>query len=270
MGYYIPVEPNVNIYVEDIKPYHSNKTILFIHGWPVNHNMFEYQLNQLPKMGYRCIALDLRGYGKSDHPWEGYSYDRLADDIRMVIDTLGLENIILAGFSMGGAISIRYMVRHAGHKVAKLALISAAAPVFTKRADFPYGLERDEVNKLIKTTYTDRPKMLANFGDIFFERYLTEEFKEWFRGLGINASGHATAMGLVSLRDEDLRNDLTKIQVPTNIFHGKLDKICPFVLAEFMHAGIRDSKLIPFTFSGHGLFYDELEKFNKELIQFIG
>lgn len=166
MGYYITVERNVNIFVEDINP-NQKKTILFIHGWPVNHTMFEYQLNQLPNMGYRCIALDLRGYGKSDRPWNDYSYDRLADDIRMVIDTLELEDIILAGFSMGGAISIRYMARHQAHKVAKLGLISAAAPVFTKRPDFPYGLEMDEVNKLIKDTYSDRPKMLADFGNIF-------------------------------------------------------------------------------------------------------
>jgi non-heme chloroperoxidase len=269
MGYYITVEQNVNIFVEDIDPGYG-KPILFLHGWPANHKMFEYQYNQLPKLGYRCIGVDYRGFGKSDRPWKGYSYNRLADDIRIVVDTLRLEDVTLAGHSMGGAIAIRYMARHAGHKVSKLALLAAAAPVFTQRPDYPYGITKEEVNKLIEGTYTDRPKMLDDFGNIFFARYLTESFKDWFHGLGIEASGHATAMCAISLRDEDLREDLSKINVPTGIFHGKQDKICPFVLAELMHAGIKGSELIPFKYSGHGLFYCELEKFNQELVRFIG
>lgn len=269
MGYYITVEQNVNIYVEDIDPGYG-KPILFLHGWPANHKMFEYQFNQLPRMGYRCIGIDHRGFGKSDRPWKGYSYNRLADDIRIVIDTLKLENVTLAGHSMGGAIAIRYMARHAGHKVTKLALLADAAPVFTRRPDYPYGLTKEAVNKLIEGTYTDRPKMLDDFGDIFFARYLTESFKDWFHGLGLEASGHATAMCAISLRDEDLRQDLAMINVPTGIFHGKQDKVCPFVLAELLHAGIKGSELIPFKYSGHGLFYCELEKFNRELIRFIG
>ncbi len=269
MGYYVKVEENVNIYVEDSNPT-ATKTILFIHGWPANHKMFEYQYDHLPAMGYRCIGIDIRGFGKSSRPWEGYSYDRLADDIRMIIDTLGLKDITLAGHSMGGAISIRYMARHNGYQVAKLALFGAAAPAFTTRPDFPYGKTAAEVNKLIEGTYTDRPNMLRGFGDIFFARFLTDSFMEWFQGLGLEASGNATAKCLVSLRDEDLRRDLPLIQVPTAIFHGKQDNVCPYAFAELMHAGIKDSTLIPFQYSGHGLFYCEKEKFNKELAQFIG
>jgi non-heme chloroperoxidase len=269
MGYYISVEQNVNIFVEDLDPGHG-KPILFLHGWPANHKMFEYQFNQLPKMGYRCIGIDYRGFGKSDRPWKGYSYNRLTDDIRIVIDTLRLENVILVGHSMGGAIAIRYMARHTGHKISKLALLGAAAPAFTQRPDYPYGKTKEEVNKLIEETYTDRPKMLEGFGDIFFNTYLSESFKEWFNGLGIEASGHAIAMCAISLRDEDLRQDLSKINVPTGIFHGKHDKVCPYVFAELMHAGIQGSKLIPFEYSGHGLFYCEMKKFNRELARFIG
>jgi non-heme chloroperoxidase len=269
MGYYVAVEQNVKIFVEDLDPGHG-KPILFIHGWPLNHKMFEYQFNQLPKMGYRCIGVDLRGFGKSDRPWKGYSYNRLADDIRIVIDTLGLEGITLAGFSVGGAIAIRYMARHAGHRISKLALLGAAAPVFTKRPDYPYGLTKEEVNQLIETTYKDRPKMIDGFLGMLFARYVTDRFKDWIRGLALEASGHATAKIAASLRDEDLRQDLSKIHAPTAIFHGKQDKICPFVHAEFMHAGIKGSELIPFKYSGHGLFHCELEKLNRELIRFIG
>lgn len=269
MGCYVPVEPNVNIYVEDLDP-GGGTPVLFIHGWPVNHKMFEYQFDQLPRLGYRCIGVDLRGFGKSDRPWDGYSYDRLADDLRIVIDALGLEAVTLAGFSIGGAIAIRYMVRHAGHKVAKLALLAAAAPVFTRRADFPYGLPPADVNKLIADTYTDRPKMLAGFGDLFFARSTSSQLRDWFNRLGLEASGHATAKCAISLRDEDLRQDLFQIQAPTAIFHGLQDRICPFPLAEAMHAAIRGSTLIPFHYSGHGLFYCEAERLNRELVAFIG
>ena len=102
MGYYVKVEPNVLNYVEDLNPTGS-KTILFLHGWPGSHNLFEYQFDQLPKLGYRCIGMDTRGFGNSDRPFTGYNYDRLADDVRGVIDALQLKDITLAGHSMSGA-----------------------------------------------------------------------------------------------------------------------------------------------------------------------
>lgn len=268
MGYYIRVEEGVNLYVEDLDP-GDGKPVVFVHGWPVNHKMFEYQFNQLPKMGYRCIGIDLRGFGKSDRPWMGYSYDSMADDIRAVIEQLGLANFTLAGFSVGGAIAIRYMARHGGRGVSKLALFAAAAPLFTRRPDFPYGMTKEAVDELIEATYNDRPKMLDSFGDMFFARYVSASFKDWFRSLGLEASGHATAMVAISLRDEDLRQDLATIDVPTAIFHGVQDKVCPFELAEIMHAGISGSQLVPFADSGHGLFYCEREKFNHELVRFL-
>jgi non-heme chloroperoxidase len=265
---WIEVEKGVRVFVEDLNP-GGGKPVLFIHGWPVNHKMFEYQFNLLPQYGFRCIGLDLRGFGKSDCPWGGYSYDRLADDVRGVVEALRLTGFYLVGFSIGGAISIRYMARHAGYGVAKLALVSAAAPVFTKRADYPYGLATEEVNSLILKTYKDRPKMLAEFGEMFFASKISPEFRAWFQDLGLEASGHGTAMAAVSLRDEDLRNDLQKVLVPTSIFHGALDKIVPYKSATVLQQGIHGSELYRFEHSGHGVFYDELELFNATLIRFL-
>lgn len=268
MGYYIIVEQNVKIYLEDLNP-GGNKTILFIHGWPANHNLFEYQFDKLPQMGYRCIGIDIRGFGNSDKPWSGYSYDRLADDIRCIVETLRLKNITLAGHSVGGAIAIRYMARHNGHGVSKLALFAAAAPSFTKRPGFPYGLTKEEATKIIQDTYNDRPKMLQGFGDMFFFQYLTAPFSDWFFQLGLQAAGWSTAKLAASLRDENLFSDLGKIYVPTLILHGIHDKVCPFQLAAAQKEGIKNSKLVPFENSGHGLFYEERDKFNEELIKFI-
>lgn len=269
MGYYVRVEPDVKIYVEDINP-EGSKTILFIHGWPANHKLFEYQFDQLPKMGYRCIGIDIRGFGNSDKPWRGYSYDRLADDVRKVVETLKLQNFTLGGHSVGGAISIRYMARHNGYGVSKLALFAAAAPSFTKRPDFPYGLTKEDVSKIIEETYNDRPKMLQGFGDMFFFQYITGAFSDWFFQLGLQAAGYSTGKLAESLRDESLFSDLGKICVPTLILHGIHDKVCPFQLAIAQKEGIKDSKLVPFENSGHGLFWEERDKFNMELAKFIG
>lgn len=266
---YVEVDPGVKVYVED---WGSGKPIFFIHGWPLSHKMFEYQFTQLPKHGYRCIGIDLRGFGKSDKPWGDYNYNVFADDVKKVLETLNLRDVTLAGFSMGGAITMHYMGRHFGERVSKIALLGAAAPCFTKRPDFRYGLEKSACDDFIKACYTDRAQLLVNFGKIFFykEDAVSPKLGDWFHSLGMEASPHATAMCLVELRDADLREDMAKINVPTGIFHGTQDKICPFDLAEVMSKGIKGSKIIRFEKSGHGLVVDEMEKFNQELMQFVG
>jgi len=242
---------------------------VFLHGWPGDHNLFEYQFNQLPKCGYRCIGIDQRGFGKSDKPFTGYDYNRLSDDVRTVVEMLKLKNFILAGHSTGGAIAIRYMARHNGYGVAKLALFAAAAPSLIQRPNFPYGLEKEVVTKIIEGTYADRPQMLSDFGDIFFFQHITEPFSNWFIQLGFKAAGWATAAIANAWLREELFFDLSTINVPTLIIHGIHDKVVPFKLGEVQKQSIKNSKLIPFQYSGHGSFYDQQEKFNEELINFI-
>lgn len=268
MQYYVKVEPNVNIFINDVNE-NGYKTILFIHGWPVNQNMFEYQFNVLPKLGYRCIGMDLRGFGKSDKPWNGYSYDRLADDILAVVDVLKLKNFTLLGFSVGGPIVIKYMSRHNGYGVSKLILCAPAAPSFVQGPDFSYGQTKETVDNLIQGTYNDRPKMLHDFGNTFFYQYISQPFSDWFFQMGLMASGNATAKLAITLRDENVFSDLKKIFVPTLILHGIHDKICFFDLGKVLNKEIKDSKLIPFEDSGHGLFWEEREKFNNEINKFI-
>lgn len=268
MSHKIKSIDGVNLNVEDIG---TGKPIIFLHGWPVNHKMFEYQYTELPKHGYRCLGMDLRGFGDSDKPWDGYNYDTMADDLRTVVDTLNLQDATLVGFSMGGAIAIHYMARHQGNGISKLALLGAAAPCFTKREDFHYGIPKDAVDDLIRQTYTDRPSMLKNFSEIFFAntQKLSPEFKIWNLILGLAASAHATIQCAIELRDRDLRADLAAIHIPALILHGSDDKICLFDLARVMHDGIKDSELVPVEKAGHGFYYEEREKVNAELMRFI-
>ncbi|HWO96461.1 MAG TPA: alpha/beta hydrolase [Bacillus sp. (in: firmicutes)] len=259
MGYFVTVERDVNIYVEDINP-GGSKTIVFIHGWPLSHKQFEYQFNVLPALGYRCIGIDWRGFGKSDKPMSGYTYDRLADDIRTVVGTLQLDNFALAGHSTGGAIAIRYMSRYNGDGVSKLVLINAAAPT---------GFSTENANKLLKETLNDRPKMMQGVTDSFFFQYITRPFSDWFFQMGLQAAGWSTAAVIVLLRDEELHADIQKVVAPTLIIHGIHDRVIPFAQARELHRKIRNSQLVPFQYSGHGPFWEERDKFNQLLTQFI-
>lgn len=267
MGYYVTVEPNVYVYVEDIHP-EGKKTILFLHGWPGSHRLFEYQFNQLPKLGYRCIGMDMRGFGQSARPWGGYDYDRLADDVRAVVDALQLTHITLGGHSTGGAVAIRYMARHSGHGVDKLALFAAAAPSLIRRENFPHGLPAQAVEDIIRTTYQDRPAMLRNFGNMVFHNYVTPGISDWIYELGMQAASWATAAVAQAWLKEELFRDMGAIRVPTLILHGVEDQVCEFALAVAQKNGIPQSTLVPFASCGHFLFYDQMEHFNQELVKF--
>jgi non-heme chloroperoxidase len=264
---YIEVEPNVHLHITDAG---EGRTIVLIHGWPLSDEMFEYQYNDLINKNFRVIGITLRGFGKSDKPYGEYNYDIHASDIKKVLSKLDIKDAVLGGFSMGGAVAIRFVSTYNRSYISKLALFGAAAPIWTQRKDFPYNLPKNAVDDLIKLNYKDRPKLLSDFSKIFSatENSLNEGIGNWLNTICLSASSHATAQCLIALRDTDLRSDLAKIKIPTVIMHGKKDKICSFDLAGQMRVGIAGSHIIAFENSGHSLFLEENEKFNSELIKF--
>jgi pimeloyl-ACP methyl ester carboxylesterase len=264
---YIEVESNVHLHITDGG---EGRSIVLIHGWPLSDEMYEYQYNDLINKNFRVIGITLRGFGKSDKPYGAYNYNVHVLDIRKVLGKLGIKDAVLGGFSMGGAIAIRYAAADKGAHVSKLALFGAAAPIWTQRKDFPYNLPKSAVDDLIELNFKDRPKLLSSFAKIFSatETSLNNGIGSWLNGICLSASSHATAQCLIALRDTDLRSDLAKIKIPTLIMHGKKDKICSFDLAEQMKAGITNSYLVAFENSGHSLFLEETQKFNAELIKF--
>jgi len=266
---YIEVEPNVHLHVTDAG---EGKPIVLIPGWPLSDEMYEYQYNELINKKFRVIGITLRGFGKSDKPYREYNYDIHALDIKKVLSKLDIKEAVLCGFSMGGAIAIRYTSIYNGAHISKLVLAGAAAPIWTQRKDFPFNLPVSAVDDLIKLNYKDRPKLLSDFAKIFSatENSLSEGIGSWLNGICLSASSYATAQCLIALRDTDLRSDLGKIKIPTLIMHGKKDKICSFDLALQMKAEIAGSQIIVFEKSGHSLFLEETTKFNKELIKFAG
>ena len=259
--YYITSTDGTKIAVYDYNP-QAKPAIFLIHGWPLSHKIFEYQINLLTDCGYRVIAVDLRGFGMSDTPACGYTYNQMSADIFQIVRQLRLQKFILAGFSMGGAIALRYMRRFKGTGVCKLILLSAAAPSFARRFDFPYGKPVHEVNALINLAETDRPQLCQNFSEQLFACPHSEAVIDWFRDIALSASGIGTIKSCIALRDEDVQKDFSHVHVPTYIIHGDKDLIVSKELAKIQHQNISGSKLITLTDSGHGIIYDQLEKFN--------
>ena len=191
----------------------EGRPVVLIHGWPLSDEMYEYQYNDLINKNFRVIGITLRGFGKSDKPYGDYNYDIHALDIKRILSKLEIKDAVLVGFSMGGAIAIRFVSSDYGAHVSKLALVGAAAPIWTQRKDFPYNLPKSAVDDLIELNYKDRPKLLSNFAKIFSatETSLNEGIGSWLNGICLSASSYATAQCLIALRDTDLRSDLAKI-----------------------------------------------------------
>ena len=265
---FIEVEKNVRLHVTDVG---EGSPVVLIHGWPLSDAMFEYQYATLTKNNNRAIGITLRGFGQSDKPYGKYDYDVFAEDIKVVLEELRINDAVMCGFSFGGATVIRFAARYNNEHISKLALFGAAAPCEVRKHDFPYGLPLEVLNSLIELNSDNRPRLIEEFGKLFAasETALPTNISEWLARIAYQSSQYAMEQGLCMIRDSDLRDDLEKITIPTAIFHGKLDKLCPFELAGQLHRGIANSKLIEFENSGHALFLEERVKFNNELINFI-
>ncbi len=266
---YIEVEPNVKLHITDMG---NGPVVVLIHGYPLSDASWEYQYHDLVKAGYRVIGITLRGFGQSDKPFGKYDYDQFAADIKAVLDQLDIKDAAIGGHSMGGAIALHYVAKYNGAHINKLALFAAAAPCHTKKTDYPYPLfTKDEITSWVELNNTDRPALLAAVGEKFTlsATSVSPGIGAWLGGIEMQSSAYAMEQALIALRDEDLRDDLPKIKVPTLIFNARQDKIVAFALAEQMNKAIAGSTLIPFEKSGHALFIEEKDKFNQEFIKFL-
>lgn len=165
--FFIRSSDNANIAVYELNP-EGRKTIILVHGWPLSHKMFEYQIPYLLNDGYRVISIDLRGFGDSDVTSNGYNYNQFATDLYCIIYELNLCNFDLLGFSMGGAIVTRYMQIYKGYGVRKLCLLDAAVPSYCKSINNPYGQTIESTNRLIELGYNDRPALNEYFRKYIF------------------------------------------------------------------------------------------------------
>ena len=264
---YIEVEKNVRLHVTDMG---EGQPLVLIHGWPLSDEMYEYQYQYFVRKGFRVIGISLRGFGKSDKPYGKYNFDVFSDDIKTVLDELKIENAVLGGFSMGGAVTIHYVNKYKSAHVSKLALFAAAAPSWKQRSDYPYGITEEGAAGLIKETMTSREELIGGLGVAFAAEgtKLSTVKDKWLESINLSASPYAVTESIRSLGDLDLRPVLANITIPVAIFQGTKDKLISYDLAEQLHKGLKNSYIVKFEKSGHALFFEEMEKFNAELEKF--
>jgi len=262
----------VEIFYEDWGEGHP---VVLIHGWPLSHEMWEYQISDLVDAGFRVIAYDRRGFGKSSKPHYGYDYETLTGDLRAILDGLDLQDVTLVGFSMGGGEVVRYFSRYGGERVTRIALIGSITPYMLKTLDNPNGVKESIFEEMLASMKNDRIDFLDTFGKMFFgvsliNKPISTPLLEYYRMLGSFASPRATRECAKAFAYTDFREDILSVNVPTLIIHGDADKTVPIEAT-----GDVSSKLIPqstyirYEGAPHGLFYTDKEKLNKDLIQFI-
>lgn len=225
------IETTPNVYL-NIKDYGKGKPVILIHGWPLSHEMWEYQIETLVINNFRVIAYDRRGFGKSSQPWDGYNYDTLADDLKAIIDQLALTNVTLVGFSMGGGEVVRYFSRHGGEGVSKAVLISSIAPFLLKTNDNPDGAPQEKNDAMAMQIREDRINFLDGFGKTFFgvsllSNPISTASLEYYRMLCSFASPRATLECATAFSTTDFREEMISINVPVLIIHGDEDQTVP-------------------------------------------
>lgn len=259
-----------------VKDWGSGRPVILIHGWPLSADSWDDQAMAIANAGYRAIAYDRRGFGRSPQPWSGYDYDTLADDLAAVIEQTGAKDAVLAGFSMGGGEVARYMSRHGGKSVAQAILVSSVLPFRLKTSDNPAGTEQAAFDKTALALNEDRPKFLAGFFRTFFgvdaaANPVSEELLAWARGVSMQASLKATLDCLKSFSSTDFRGDLAAFRVPTLLIHGTEDKTVPIDASSRIAAkGIKSATLVEYDGAPHGLFATHKDRLTKDLIDFLG
>jgi pimeloyl-ACP methyl ester carboxylesterase len=242
----------------------------------MDHTMWEYQLNELPRHNLRVVAYDRRGFGRSSRPWDGYDYDTLADDLKAVLDELDLNNVTLVGFSMGGGEVARYMSRHGGARVTKVAFVGAVTPFLLKTEDNPTGVDQSTFDEILAGLKKDRFDFLASFGKQFFgvgliSHPVSQATLDWAQTITSLASPKATEECAKAFGGTDFRHDLGSVSVPTLIIHGSDDQTVPLEASgEQTAKHLPNAEYIVYDGAPHGLFITEKDRLNQDLLTFIG
>ena len=263
---------SIHLYYED---HGSGQPVVLIHGYPLSSASWEKQVPVLLDAGFRVIAYDRRGFGKSSQPTSGYNYDTFAEDLHHLITHLKLKDFVLVGFSMGGGEVARYIGRHGSKHVSKAVIMSGVPPYLLKTADNPEGVDGAVFEGIQKAVTADRYVFFTEFfknfynTDVHLGKRISEQAIQASWNTAAIASAYAS-LACVPTWHEDFRQNLAKIDVPTLVIHGDSDRIVPFSSAGQRTAKlVKGAELVVIKDGPHNVAWTHAEEVNAALLKFL-
>ncbi|EGT98240.1 chloroperoxidase precursor, partial [Acinetobacter baumannii ABNIH3] len=274
MGY-VTTKDGVDIFYKDWGP-RDAPVIFFHHGWPLSSDDWDAQMLFFLKEGFRVVAHDRRGHGRSTQVWDGHDMDHYADDVAVVVEHLGVQGAVHVGHSTGGGEVAHYVARYPNDPVAKAVLISAVPPLMVKTESNPDGLPKEVFDDLQNQLFKNRSQFYHDVPAGPFYGYNRPGAKvsepvvlNWWRQ-GMMGGAKAHYDGIVAFSQTDFTEDLKKIEIPVLILHGEDDQVVPFEISGKKSAElVKNGTLISYPGFPHGMPTTEAETINKDLLAFI-
>ncbi len=268
----IATKDGTEIYYKD---WGTGQPLVFSHGWPLSADAFEDQMFFLSSRGYRCIAHDRRGHGRSSQPWSGNDLDTYADDLAQLMEALDIKNAVHIGHSTGGGEVARYIGRHGNKRVAKAVLIGAIPPLMLKTPNNPGGLPLEVFDGLRAGVVADRSRFWKDLSLPFYGynrpgAKISEGVRESFWMQSMMAGFPASYFCIKAFSETDLTEDLKRFEVPTLVLHGDDDQIVPYADAALLSSKIiKNATLKIYKGAPHGMCTTLKDRVNEELLAFI-
>lgn len=244
--------------------------VVFLAGWAVPSDFWGYQMLALKEAGYRCVAYDRRGHGRSADCNGPYDFDTLADDLHALLEHLDLHDVTLVGHSAGGGECVRYLTRHGSARIARLALIAASTPLVMQTPDNPDGVPADIIQAVRRAYATNFPQWLRENARPFFTPDTPESMLRWTENMMLQTSLQAVVELYDALTATDFRDEVRRIDVPTLIVQGTKDASVPIEISGHKTARlIEGSRLVVYEDAPHGLPLTHAARLNRELLDFM-